>query len=535
MFGWETAVNLLLYAQCILTFKFVEGKSCKANLTPCSVSTSTGRIVGDCSYKPIYKYLSIPYARPPVGDLRLEDPVSFTQDSTTLVNGTRLPPKCPQQGASDESEDCLYLNIWAPCEPLLPQSRPVLFWIHGGSNYLGSGSDPTFDGTKFAEAEKVIIVTYNYRLGLLGFFDDGGSTNFAVKDTIKALEWVKKNIGKFGGNPNLITVFSNSSGGSIVRALMSSPSASGLFKRAILQSDAEAYGFNKRSVSNDKITSQFLNALDCADKACVKSKSVSDILQAQAQTLSLALTSGDLSINNAYPLGPVIDGALISADYSSLLSSGTLPNKVDLLIGFTTNEAGPTINSLFTTPMPSFVIQPALSQILGAVRAQTILDAPAYQLGNGADATREYLEQIATDYYWRCSIQHNIRSAILSHSSGNAYVYELKKGIQYPTNSPFALCSNGAICHQDDLYLTFGNFDQSTPDDLKALSREIQKTWVKFAKHGNFLKCGNSIWPKVSDQSLSVCNLGEGAVTQGNTDRCDIIDSIQYPFELYSS
>lgn len=535
MFGWETAVNLFLYAQCLLSFRFAEGKAvCKAHLTPCSVATSTGRIIGDCSHNKIHKYFSIPYALPPVDDLRLEDPVSFTKNSTTLINGTNLPPTCPQQGIPGaESEDCLYLNVWAPNTLSLP--RTVLFWIHGGSNFLGSGSDPTFDGTNFAKTEDIIIVTYNYRLGMLGFFDDGGSTNFAVKDTIKALEWVKKNIAKFGGNPNRVTLFANSSGGTIARALMSSQSASGLFNRVILQSDPEAYGFYKRSISKDKITNKYLDVLECSDKACVKSKPISALLQAQIQTINWALSSNDLSINNAFPLNPVIDGNLISADYSSLLSSGNLPNKVDVLIGFTSNEAGPTINSLFTTPMPSVIITPALQQIFGPARAQTIIDSSAYQLGSGPDATREYLEQIATDYYWRCSNQHNIRSAVLSNGSKKTYFYELKKGIQYPTNSVFELCSDDAVCHQDDLLLVFGNYDQNVSQEIKTLSRQIQTAWAKFAKSGTSLKCGNSHWPQVSAQNMNVCNLGEGTITEGNTDRCDVMDSIQYPFELYSS
>lgn len=535
MLGWEYTVNFILYLQCLILARFASGNSCSAHLTKCSVATSSGRIIGDCSDKDVFKYFSIPYAQSPTGDKRLENPIAFSQPSTNLVQGTSLPPKCPQLGSQDESEDCLYLNIWAPNKIAI--GRPVLFWIHGGSNWLGSGSDPIFDGSKFAKSQDVIIITFNYRLGVLGFFDDGNDTNFAVKDTVIALKWVRDNIGNFGGNKNKVTVFGNSSGGSIIRALMSTHEAENLFQGVIIQSDPEAYGFNKREVSEGIITQRFYSNIGCTNKNCVKSKSIEQIVQAQYQTITWALTSSnDLRINTAYPFGPNIDNSFISKDFSEYLSTNSLPFLVDMIIGFTKNEAGPTINSLFTSPYPAAYFGPTLSGLLGANRSNYLLASNVYQLNDDTDTLRTALTKFGTDYYWGCPIQYNSRT-IARNGQSKVFLYELEKGIQYPTNNVYSLCSNGAVCHQDDILLTFGNYDSNTAAELKSLSNSIQTAWARFAKYGSPNSCGNIYWPEASSESnLQICHLGENYITsEVNSLQCDILDVIQYPFQLFSS
>lgn len=283
------------------------------------------------------------------------------------------------------------------------------FWIHGGSNWYGSGSDPLFNGAKFANSQDVIIVTFNYRLGVLGFFDDGNDTNFAVKDTIMALKWIKDNISNFGGNPNLVTVFGNSSAGSIIRALMSTTEAAGLFNNVINQSDPEAYGFNKRAVSQDIISDYFLSLLNCKDKQCVKSLSIDAILSAQSQTIEWAFVEGEsnLSINPAYTFGPVIDNELLHEDYSEYLAYGNLPNQVDMIIGFTRDEAGATINQELPSPVPNSYLVPTLDSLLGTARTTVLMNSNVYHLSNGTDAVRDLLVEFGTDYYWKCPIEYN--------------------------------------------------------------------------------------------------------------------------------
>lgn len=532
MFAW--IFSSLLYIRCLVLATFISGNTCSSN--KCSIVTTSGRIEGDCSNGAVLKFFSIPYAQPPVGKLRLEDPVLFVQDSSTVVPAKSLPPKCPQFSNNDESEDCLYLNIWTATSFSI--SKPVFFWIHGGSNWQGSGSDPAFDGTAFSQSQDVVVITFNYRLGALGFFDDGTNTNFAVKDTMMALKWVKDNIASFGGNPDLITVFGNSSAGSIIRALMSIAGTRGLFNKAIIQSDPAAFGFTKREVSRDTITKQFLSYTNCTNKACLKNTPLSNIVDAQLQTLAWMSTASktNLEINAAYPFGPVIDSSLITKDYSAHLASGTLPNQVDMIIGFTKDEAGPTINTVLSNPAPPEYWPGLLMSLVGPQRAQTLLSTNVYQLDGNADATRNTLIDFGTDYYWKCPNEYNA-GLIANNKQSKVYVYELGQGIEYIGNTQFPLC-NGRVCHQDDLYLTFGTYDKgSTSQEKQQLSASIQSSWAKFARYGSPFNCGSGSWPaSTSSSTLNVCHLGQSQVTQlVRNEYCQALNQIQYPFQLFSS
>ena len=193
----------------------------------------------------------IPYAQPPVGELRWRAPRPMTPWQG-IRQATQYGPAswqnkdyCTEMGGGDPgafSEDCLYLNVWAPSDMAAP--RPVMVWLHGGGFTLGAGGLPTYEGAALVE-RGVVLVTLNYRLGHLGFFahpaldgeDPRGPVhNFGLLDQIAALEWIRDNIAGFGGDPERITVFGESAGGRSVLSLLASPLAKGLFHRAIVQS-----------------------------------------------------------------------------------------------------------------------------------------------------------------------------------------------------------------------------------------------------------------------------------------------------------
>ena len=212
------------------------------------VRISSGPIVGTvqdgvCSYK------GIPYAAPPVGDLRWKPPqaVKPWKDPRDCIE---YGPSCPQKkqavmpiDVGDMDEDCLYLNVWAPAVSE-GESLPVMFWIHGGGLIMGSGSAAQYDGANLAK-RGVVVIAVNYRLGRFGFFahpeltaesPDHVSGNYGILDQILALKWVKQNVAQFGGDPGNVTIFGESAGAVSVCVLMSSPLARGLFHRAIAQS-----------------------------------------------------------------------------------------------------------------------------------------------------------------------------------------------------------------------------------------------------------------------------------------------------------
>lgn len=211
--------------------------------------TTAGDLVGFREANGTHAWVGIPFAAAPVGELRWRataPPESWDGVREALTRGGRCPQKASPLAAADNSgsvagsEDCLYLNVWAPADA---EGLPVMFWIHGGGNTIGSGD--TYVGANLAAAEQVVVITINYRLGPFGWFahpalatgdprDDSG--NFGTLDIVRALEWTRDNIAGFGGDPGNVTVFGESAGAFDTLAMMASPLAKGLFHKAISQS-----------------------------------------------------------------------------------------------------------------------------------------------------------------------------------------------------------------------------------------------------------------------------------------------------------
>ena len=217
-----------------------------------------GRIEGVMDEEGVAVYKGIPYAAPPVGDLRWKKPQPVQPwqgvrkcdkwGDASLQGGQEKGSfywkEFYQDGNPPMSEDCLYLNVWTPAAGQTDADLPVMFWIHGGAFQNGFGHEIEFDGDAMAK-KGVVLVTINYRLGMCGFLahplltaenDGKGSGNYGLFDQLAALKWVKKNIASFGGNPDNVTVFGQSAGAGSVQALISSPLAKGYIQRAIIQS-----------------------------------------------------------------------------------------------------------------------------------------------------------------------------------------------------------------------------------------------------------------------------------------------------------
>jgi para-nitrobenzyl esterase len=222
------------------------------------IDVKSGKIRGYIK-KDLYVFKGIPYAQPPIGELRLNAPVLKTSWDGVL-EAMRFSPIAPQPPPytnyfppPPQSEaNCLTLNIWTP--GIDDKKRPIMFWIHGGSNIYGSGQ---IYGNNLANRGDVVVVTINYRLGALGnLYFPGAPANIAPLDQVTALKWVKENIEYFGGDPDNITVFGESAGGTSICTLMAMPRAKGLFNRAIIQSGVPTpNGYN---LSDRKLTSEWL-------------------------------------------------------------------------------------------------------------------------------------------------------------------------------------------------------------------------------------------------------------------------------------
>ena len=249
----------------------VDDAQTKAVAASLTVETKDGLVVGSQRGESASIWLGIPYASPPVGPNRWRAPRPTAKRSepliadklghacTQIVHPLGGAPEDAEEGSIWGSEDCLYLNIYAPPNPD-NKDLPIMFWIHGGGNVVGHSG--FYDGSTLAKQQNVIVVTHNYRLGPFGWWyhrsiaasqnTEDASGNYALLDSIYALKWVRDNIALFGGDPNKVTIFGESSGGTNVMALMASPYGRGLFAGAISQSGNASLGISKTWAANYK-------------------------------------------------------------------------------------------------------------------------------------------------------------------------------------------------------------------------------------------------------------------------------------------
>lgn len=289
-------------------------------------------------------FTGIRYAQPPTGALRWRAPQPASPASGE-IDATRFGAVAPQQvnpaltlgPDAHQDEDCLFLNVWRPAG--IDRPLPVMVWLHGGAYTFGSGSQPLYDGKRMAVHGEVIVVTLNYRIGALGFldlsaFDANGDTfdsNLALKDILLALRWVQTNIAAFGGDPDRVTVFGESAGGGLVTTLLATPSAAGLFSRAIAESSpaTSVYG----SARARQVAERFLHEAGTT-VAGVRDLSVDAIVTATMAVF--AAVPGEAPGTLAF--APIIDGDLVPEAPVTVLKSGR-GLAVPLMIGTNRDEA----------------------------------------------------------------------------------------------------------------------------------------------------------------------------------------------------
>nr|DBA13707.1 TPA: hypothetical protein GDO54_017051 [Pyxicephalus adspersus] len=305
---------------------------------------------------PVDQYLGVPYASPPVGEKRFlpPEPPPFWSG---IRNATHFSPVCPQniQNAvpdimmpvwftsnldtvtgylQEQSEDCLYLNIYVPTEDDIRDTgaKPVMMYIHGGSYMEGSGN--MIDGSVLASYGNVIVITLNYRVGVLGFLSTGDQAakgNYGLLDQIQALRWVSENVAFFGGDPQRITVFGSSIGASCVSLLTLSHHSEGLFQRAIIQSGSalSSWAVNYQPVKYTRLLAEKVgcNVLDTVDMVdCLRQKSAKELVEQDIQPARYHIA-----------FGPVIDGDVIPDDPEILMEQGEFLN-YDIMLGVNQGE-----------------------------------------------------------------------------------------------------------------------------------------------------------------------------------------------------
>ena len=464
-----------------------------------TVSTSYGRMTGK-DLGEVRAWLGIPYAAPPVGELRWKPPQPPRPWSGVRAMEEFGPPcmQPPREGQRLEpSEDCLTLNIWAPKKA---ENHPVMVWIHGGAFRQGSGSLPAYSGASLAR-KGLVVVTINYRLGDFGFFAHpeltrearGAATgNFGLMDQIAALEWVRKNIAAFGGDPGNVTIFGESAGAASVIVLMASPKARGLFHRAIAESGG--LGTGRRLEDLERLGVQRAKEWGAADLKALRALPAKEIL-AKPRPVSLG----------AY--GPVVDGVYLPAPPAQIFEEGRQA-PVPFLLG---------ANSYEGSLMGPFKVTPAsLAGLLGVDRARL----EALYGGDLEQTAHEIFGDavfVAPARYLAARMERVRKPAFLYHFS---YVPERRRG-----KTPGAP-------HGSEIPFVFDNLGAGAPAALateadRKMAELMSGYWAQFAATGDPNGAGRPHWPAYLTASDEVLEFGSEVAVRKNfrKDKLDFLEA----------
>ncbi|ORY88106.1 Carboxylesterase [Leucosporidium creatinivorum] len=480
-----------------------------------TVTTSRGYVTGYAGHDS--RRFVVPYAKAPTGARRFQDPVAPSSFKSAF-DASGLPPACPQPGLENISEDCLFLTVYTPAGVTRASKLPVLFWIHGGSFYTGSTTSYGLDGAELANAQNIVVVTVQYRLGLLGFMRNDALSlygNYGLKDIIMALKYVKSDINSFGGDASRVTLVGQSSGAELIKTLLVTPSATSLFARAILQSAPLDFSDQTVTIGN-RIGHLAASDLNCTKIACLRGASVDSLLDSQASIIAQGQQGGlaGLPAMGSF-IRPVVDGKLVTRDFNTAVKKGeTLEGSAKKLLFTTMKEEGAlAISGLMPSALPSAAFDPIVEQFYGD-RAASIINSDLYSpsLFSGNDSTRDAFVSLSTDYSWTCPNQQSAVNITRAHQK--VFLGQFNLGISYynRTNSFTA----DRATHQDDIYALFHPTSIGLTRAQRALVKEVQARWAGFVKTGSPNAVGyRTWWPVQSRSNLNVLLLGNGV--RGNS------------------
>ena len=447
----------------------------------------------------VASFKGIPFAAPPVGDLRWKSPQP-AKPWTGIRKSDSYAPGCMQDssmvkmvGASvSVSEDCLYLNVWTAAKTA-GEKKPVIVWIHGGAFVGGMTGTPMFDGTKFAQ-KGVVLVSIAYRLGVFGFMahpdisrESGkGSGTYGIQDMIAGLRWVKNNIKQFGGDPSCVTIFGESAGGIAVGMLSSAPAATGLFQRAISESGGSFAPPRISNEAGENVPS--LKLAESAGENFLKKIGAADIKVARSLPAEQIQKASGGGMGSGSSFWPVADGNVIPGDPYELYEKGRF-NDTPILVGTNSNEGG-----LFSRgPVTSAAFEKQIRSGYGE-KADVILNA--YPHSTDAEASRasaDVFREFA--FAWPTWAWARMQSG---KGRGKAFVY------YYDHRTP---ASPDGANHAAEVTYVFGNFGgtagAANSEDL-ALSSLIQSYWINFARTGDPNGSGLPQWPSFTEKDQKV-------------------------------
>lgn len=472
------------------------------------VRTMEGRVEG-ARADGVSSFLGLPYAAPPVGDLRWRAPAT-ARSWRGVREAAAFAPACMQAGVSmpgeaapQVSEDCLYLNVWTP--ELRRRARlPVMVWIYGGGYTNGSAAMPLYWGDRLAQ-RGVVVVTFGYRLGPLGFLahpeltaEAGSSGNYALMDQIAALRWVQRNIEAFGGDPGNITVFGQSAGAMSISLLMASPQAHGLFHRAIGQSGGVfeplqiAPHYLLANAERDGVA--YARSLGADDLAALRRLPADRLLEGMAHRIS----------------HPVIEPTVLPiSPYDAYVSGRQMD--VPVLVGSNAEEANALVD---LERVSAATFSEDITRAWGALPSALI---SAYPFSNDTEA-RLARAQFERDLRFGWDMWAWAR--LQAHAASRpAYYYHFSRRPPFPSSSPY---EGWGASHFVELWYMFNHLDQApwawTEADRR-LADVMARYWVNFARSGDPNGPGLPHWPTFAGENGQVLELdGEISVKAAPVD-----------------
>ena len=496
-----------------------------------AVSTRCGFVRG-AEADGVWSYRGIPYASAPLGRLRFRPPQpapawSGVRDASVFGPVAPQPPSgigsyFPGDPA-EQAEDCLLCNIWTPAPGRGP--LPVMVYVHGGAFSNGSGSSVMYRADRLA-ARGVVVVTFNYRLGVLGFLahpaladdESGGFGNWGLCDQLAALRWVRENIGAFGGDPSNVTVFGESAGAMSICDLLAAPAAGGLFRRAIVESGA-ALAIEPPPAA--RIAERLAGELGLSEPSrdALAAVPAGELLTAQITV------NGEVDAGFGLPFQPVVDGGLLTCHPEDAIVAGS-SSGVDLLIGSNRDEfklfsfavlAGKDLAEAEAEALVARYLRGAGIEDQ-ALAAEALAAYGTARADRGEPATaRALFDAIVTDWIFRVP-QLRLADAHRRRTPATyAYLFD------WP--SPFAGGGLGA-CHGVELPFVFGTVHEpivglfsGSGEDAFRLSDEMQASWVAFAGAGDPSNDLTGAWPRYAAPRRATMRFGP---------RTDLVDA---PYE----